>query len=904
MDKKRWLIAGLSVLMAASVGIGITACGGKTPEHTHTYDAWDHNETQHWKYCDEHGDDKSNIDETTRANHDFKDGKCECGATQTPVTPEHKHTYDAWDHNATQHWKYCDEHGNDKSNIDETTKANHTYKDGECECGAKEPTTAGDWMIDENGAVIAWTGTATELTLPKTVGEVEVKKIAADAFKDNENAAKITKLTVGYFADGFNFLEKGALDPLTGCTEVIYNENWEKAGNSPIYNQTAFLAHIKKVTFNEEVVQTPQSGCAGMTALESVEFKGEVKEYRGSLFANTPLTEITFPASLTTCQSSAFTGMKKLETINYATSKLSWYKKTAQMHPFDDVIGSEAPNGVKLIITDPAAKIGEYTFYGFTHLKSIQWHAEGMGQIAFGAFEGSGVTSLTIPAYFTSQTLNSTGSGPSGSGRSFGGMAALETLTFEPDTQLTKIPDNTFIECSALRKVVIPEGVTSLSGWTFRSCTSLREVVLPSTLEKLSYQSFFEDTLDSLTINKTDGVLTFSPNTATNAGLTFSANGKIYVPADLVEDYKADTKWKLLEDKIVAIPEIDPETQVDVNWYIKGTEAPVHTQKVQQGGELAETDAYKPEAKEGYTFYGWYSDEACTQKVDFPVTVLEAKNFYGEYRENIVLDQRNYYLVGNGQGTIKNSNWALGTSAPASCKFTRDPGTNTYHLNNFELMVGDEMKLCFASTWGANDIYNFGAGTFSKFSDVFEKVSGNGNAKVADGKSGKYNITLVTKGANTATTTKNDSQIVSFTFDCIESYTVTTEDMGWYLTGSMNGWNAIAPNVNYKLTETSAGSGIWEGTFTFAANAEMKPIHFTKTTKGTTVSYATKWGWDGGSNHKIDTAGSYKMSYNVKTNTLTHTAATATASLQGGPVCVLQEVALPVQFTAPSGKRY
>ncbi len=82
MNKKNWLIAGLSLVMAAGLGVGISACGEKTPdtpEHTHTYDAWDHDDTQHWKYCDEHGTDKSNIDETTKANHDFSNGDCVCG---------------------------------------------------------------------------------------------------------------------------------------------------------------------------------------------------------------------------------------------------------------------------------------------------------------------------------------------------------------------------------------------------------------------------------------------------------------------------------------------------------------------------------------------------------------------------------------------------------------------------------------------------------------------------------------------------------------------------------------------------------------------------------------------------------------------------------------------------------
>ena len=86
MNKKSWLIAGLSLVMAATLGVGISACGGET--HTHNYDAWDYNATQHWKYCDEHGSDKSNIDETTKANHEFKDGKCVCGATEGQEIPD------------------------------------------------------------------------------------------------------------------------------------------------------------------------------------------------------------------------------------------------------------------------------------------------------------------------------------------------------------------------------------------------------------------------------------------------------------------------------------------------------------------------------------------------------------------------------------------------------------------------------------------------------------------------------------------------------------------------------------------------------------------------------------------------------------------------------------------------
>ena len=192
MKAKKWLILGLSAVMSVAVGIGISACGKK--DHTHTYDAWDWNETQHWKYCDEHGEDKSNIDETTRADHDFSNGNCVCGAEKPADTPpEHEHTYDAWDHDATQHWKYCDEHGDDKSNIDETTRADHDFSNGNCVCGAEKPADtdeADTRVFYVVGSVVDgyWhtEGTHLPLQLERTAGytyEISLALYKGETFK-------------------------------------------------------------------------------------------------------------------------------------------------------------------------------------------------------------------------------------------------------------------------------------------------------------------------------------------------------------------------------------------------------------------------------------------------------------------------------------------------------------------------------------------------------------------------------------------------------------------------------------------------------------------------------------------------------------------------------------------------
>lgn len=77
---KRMPIMVLATICFASVGI-LTACNNE-PAHTHSFTVWNHNDTQHWKECPE--DHK--IDESTRENHQYVAGECECGAIE-PVAP-------------------------------------------------------------------------------------------------------------------------------------------------------------------------------------------------------------------------------------------------------------------------------------------------------------------------------------------------------------------------------------------------------------------------------------------------------------------------------------------------------------------------------------------------------------------------------------------------------------------------------------------------------------------------------------------------------------------------------------------------------------------------------------------------------------------------------------------------
>ena len=60
---------------------------------------------------------------------------CNGGGETPPPPTEHQHAYTQWDSNGKEHWKVCPDDGA----IDESSRGQHVYIDGECECGKEEP---------------------------------------------------------------------------------------------------------------------------------------------------------------------------------------------------------------------------------------------------------------------------------------------------------------------------------------------------------------------------------------------------------------------------------------------------------------------------------------------------------------------------------------------------------------------------------------------------------------------------------------------------------------------------------------------------------------------------------------------------------------------------------------------
>ena len=119
----------------------------------------------------------------------------------------------------------------------------------------------------------------------------------------------------------------------------------------------------------------------------------------------------------------------------------------------------------------------------------------------------------------------------------------LESITF-PKT-LRKMGDNSFGNCPNLRSVVLPEGFDSFFVQSFRGNQNLQYIDLPSTLSDLGYQTFMDCPNLKTVMLRSPKKLEFKENFGEYPYDVPMDNARLYVPSELVEQYKKDSEWSV-----------------------------------------------------------------------------------------------------------------------------------------------------------------------------------------------------------------------------------------------------------------------------------------------------------------------------------------------------------------------
>ena len=235
--------------------------------------------------------------------------------------------------------------------------------------------------------------------------------------------------------------------------------------------------------------------CAGLTRVSLPSSLKTIGSY--SFNKCTALTEIEIPGSLGTIASEAFTACSSLQkvTIGEGCKEIQWkafagctalqeLNLPSTLTNLDYCVFSGCTSLVSVELPDSITSMGYGTFMNCTALEQINFplnwtkttrdNALHEGQIFIGCEK---LKRLDIPEGVTTIPY-----------KAFVGCSNFTTVTL-PST-LKSIGFAAFSGCTGLTEIILPEGLTTLGGSAFQNCDGLTEIVIPGSLLGIASESF------------------------------------------------------------------------------------------------------------------------------------------------------------------------------------------------------------------------------------------------------------------------------------------------------------------------------------------------------------------------------------------------------------------------------
>ena len=344
---------------------------------------------------------------------------------------------------------------------------------------------------------------------------------------------------------------------------------------------------------------------------------------------NTTITSVTIPDSVTEIGANAFAGCTNLTIVNYAGD---WSNLTIQSgNPaVEDAVNAQlfdfafTPDNTAVIVTN-------YKCKGTAADVTIPSCYKGKPVTAINnaAFPNSAVTSVTIP------------------------------------DSVTSIPDAAFVNCSQLTNISIPNSVTYIGFSAFDDCASLKSITLPSSLRTIGNSAFAgcpslmtvtypgsktqwdaiakgsnNDVLENkLVCNKLEA--TFNPGNGESIFTqTINRGEKFTEPAEPPKEnhtfagwYNGDEPFDFDADTTNAPNVLNLVAKWDINQYtvkFVSDHGSFADQTVEHGKPIDTGKLTIPDV-DGYTFGGWYADDAYKTEFDFSTPITSNTTVYAKW---------------------------------------------------------------------------------------------------------------------------------------------------------------------------------------------------------------------------------------------------------------------------------
>ena len=370
---------------------------------------------------------------------------------------------------------------------------------------------------------------------------------------------------------------------------------------------------------------------------------------------NTTITSVTIPDSVTEIGANAFAGCTNLTSVNYEGD---WSNLTIQSgNPAVEDAAKDAAN----------EQLFDFAFTpDNTAVIVIRYKGTAADVTIPSRYQGKPVTMIDHAAFHNN--------------------SAVTSVTI-PDS-VTAIPDDAFGFCSQLTNISIPNSVTFIGFSAFNSCTSLKSITLPSSLSTIQSYAFYncgnlktiripvsvtsigncafdvcpslmtvtypgsKTQWDAITKGSNNDVLennlvcnqleaTFTADGTTFAQpQTIDRGGKFTEPAAPSKEnhtfagwYNGDEKFDFDADTTNAPNVLNLVAKWDINQYtvqFVSDHGSFADQTIEHGKPIKTDKLTIPEV-EGYTFDGWYADEAHKTKFDFNTQITSDTKVYAKW---------------------------------------------------------------------------------------------------------------------------------------------------------------------------------------------------------------------------------------------------------------------------------
>ena len=377
-------------------------------------------------------------------------------------------------------------------------------------------------LISIGGTAFYGASALTEIHLPsgiQSIGSETFRKCSSLTTVEPFLPTSLKTLTQYAFAEC----------PLLSGDLALGNSDPDAAALSVANNVFMSDAEILSVTIGDNVTAIGNSAFSGCSGLEEVTLPQTLTSIGNSAFVSCArLKKVTpfLPPNLTTIGSQAFDACKRLS----AAELLIGIGYTTDAPPALQ-IGTYAFRNCSLIesvrMGPGVTKVSDNAFQNCTALRHVEW-TDSITSIGGGAFNGcsvlESVTPFVVPPYVTSIGGQAFYTCPLLSGEievglnnavSFSGQhqfakTAITKITLGDG--VTSVPANMCLSCTSLRSLTLGANITTLGNDAFNGCTALSGVVrLPEVLTTIGSGVFSG-------CGRLEGVDPFVPASVTSIG--------------------------------------------------------------------------------------------------------------------------------------------------------------------------------------------------------------------------------------------------------------------------------------------------------------------------------------------------------------------------------------------------